>query len=91
MVHDTEKTRENIQQKEDMTIKTIIGENGTQPKLCNGGGCPSAVLTDGQDIFVQGYVPDAGESGQLSAPKGEAFIRMSRSTFEKIARHVLAS
>lgn len=60
------------------------------PQFCNGGGCPAAVVTDG-DIFIQGYVPAAGERGQLSAPSGEEFVKMSRATFEKIARQVLTS
>lgn len=74
-----------------MTIQKIIGEHGAQPQLCNRGACPAAVLTESGDVFVQGYVPDAAESGQLTAPGGEGFVKMSRATFEKIARQVLAS
>ena len=77
-------------QPKSMTIQKIIGENGAQPTLCKGGGCPAAILTEGGDIFVQGYVPESAEQGQLNAPGGEAFVRMSRATFEKIARQVLA-
>lgn len=59
------------------------------PKLCGRGACPAAILTE-TDVFVQGYNPKARESKKLTAPKGENFVRMSRATFEKIARQVLA-
>jgi hypothetical protein len=74
-----------------MTIQKIIGENGTLPQLCGKGMCPAAILADNGDVFVQGYVPAPAESGVLTAPVGEGFIRMPRATFEKIARQVLAS
>jgi hypothetical protein len=61
------------------------------PQLCGRAACPSAILTDNGDIFVQGYLPETKESSQLTAPSGEGFVRMSRETFEKIARQMLAS
>lgn len=74
-----------------MKIQKIIGERGEMPQLCNNATCPAAVLTDGKDVFIQGYVPAAEEQGQLSAPEGEGFVRMPRAVFEKIARQVLNS
>jgi hypothetical protein len=74
-----------------MTIQKIIGENGVLPQLCNGGTCPAAILADSGDVFVQGFVPAPSEGAVLTAPAGEQFVRMSRATFEKIARQVLAS
>jgi hypothetical protein len=74
-----------------MTIEKIIGENGILPKLCNRGACPAAILTDNGDVFVQGYAIAPGESAELPAPEGESFVRMSRATFEKIARQVLGA
>ncbi len=74
-----------------MKIEKIIGENGAMPQLCKGGICPAAVLADTGEVFVQGFLPDQAESGQLDAPSGEGFVKMSRATFEKIARQVLAS
>jgi len=74
-----------------MTIKKIIGENGTLPQLCGNGQCPAAIIADNGDVFVQGYVPAPAENAVLTAPMGESFVRMSRATFEKIARQVLAS
>ena len=74
-----------------MTIKKIIGENGILPQLCNSGACPAAILADNGDVFVQGYTPAPSEGAALTAPVGEGFVRMSRVTFEKIARQVLAS
>ena len=74
-----------------MQIQKIIGENGAMPQFCNGGSCPAAVLTDGESIFIQGFVPVAGEQSKLSAPTGEQFVKMPRAVFEKIARQVLNS
>ena len=74
-----------------MKIQKIIGENGTMPQLCGRSACPAAVLADNGDVFVQGYVPAPADGAQLSAPAGESFVRMSRTTFEKIARQVLAA
>ena len=74
-----------------MTIQKIIGEHGALAQLCGRGSCPAAVLTENGDVFIQGYVPDPAENGQLTAPGGEGFVKMSRVTFEKIARQVLAS
>lgn len=72
-----------------MKIQKIIGENGAMPQLCARGSCPAAIIADSGDVFVQGYVPAPAEGAQLTAPAGESFVRMSRSTFEKIARQVL--
>ena len=74
-----------------MTIKKIIGENGVLPQLCGNGQCPAAILAENGDLFVQGYIPAPAEGNVLNAPAGESFVRMSRTTFEKIARQVLAS
>ena len=74
-----------------MQIQTIIGENGRLPQLCGRGACPAAILTDGNDVFIQGYIPAIAEGIQLTAPDGEGFVKMSRATFEKIARQVLAA
>jgi hypothetical protein len=74
-----------------MHIQRIIGEKGEMPQLFNGGGCPAAVLTDGEDIFIQGYIPSPTERGQLSGPDGEDFVKMPRAAFEKIAHRLLNS
>jgi hypothetical protein len=74
-----------------MTIQKIVGEDGVLPKTCARGQCPAALLADNGDVFVQGYIPAASEESALIAPNGEGFVRMSRSTCEKIARQVLAS
>jgi hypothetical protein len=74
-----------------MTIQKIIGENGVLSQLCARGSCPAAILADNGDVFLQGYIPEPAEGAQLTAPTGENFVRMSRATFEKIARQVLAS
>jgi hypothetical protein len=74
-----------------MKIHKIIGEHGALPALCNGGTCPAAVITENGEIFVQGYVPAHSENQELKAPAGEGFVKMSRTTFEQIARRVLAA
>lgn len=74
-----------------MKIHKIIGEKGEMPQLCRGGSCPAAILTEGGDLFVQGFVPSASESNELSGPTGEAFVKMPREVFEKIAHQVLNS
>jgi hypothetical protein len=74
-----------------MTIQKIIGENGVLPKLCGNGQCPAAILADNGDVLLQGYIPKQADIAALTPPTGEGFVRMSRTTFEKIARQVLAS
>ena len=74
-----------------MKIQKIIGEHGALSALCNGGTCPAAVITEQGDVFVQGLVPSQNEKSHLTAPSGEQFVKMSRTTFEKIARQVLAA
>jgi hypothetical protein len=74
-----------------MKIQKIIGENGAMPQLCGRSACPAAILVDNGDVFVQGYIPAPEDGATLTAPTGESFVRMSRTTFEKIARQVLVS
>ena len=73
-----------------MKITHIIGEQGAMPQQCRNGACPSALLADNGDVFVQGFIPAPSEGAELTAPVGEAFVRMPRAVFEKIARQVLA-
>ncbi|MBK1884680.1 hypothetical protein JIN85_19875 [Luteolibacter pohnpeiensis] len=72
-----------------MTIQKIIGENGPMNELCKGGTCPTAIITDGGDAYVQGYVLGAGEREHLKAPTGEDFIRIPIATLKKIAAQVV--
>jgi len=72
-----------------MIIRKILGENGPQTKLCKGGMCPAAILTDGENAYVQGYALEAGEQEKLSAPVGEGFVRIPLSTLKKIAHQVI--
>ena len=72
-----------------MTIQRIIGENGPLSQLCNGGTCPAAILTDGEDAYVQGYQLKESERSHLSAPIGEDFIRIPIATLKKIAVQVV--
>ena len=74
-----------------MKIQKIIGEHGAMLKMCGKGACPAAIIVENGDLFVQGYMPAPAEAAELTAPSGEGFVRMSRATFEIIARQVLAS
>ena len=75
-----------------MTIQKIIGEHGEKKELlCRSGGCPAAIITDGDDVFIQGYVPSPSERSHLADPTGEDFVKMPRAVFEKIARQVLSA
>lgn len=71
-----------------MKIEKIIGEHGPMDALCANSACPAAVLTEGDTVFVQGYLPSEGEAAHLTAPKGEGFVRMPLSVFQKIAAQV---
>lgn len=72
-----------------MNIIKVIGERGVMP-LCKNGACPAVALVEGGTVFVQGYMPNAAEANELSAPAGEGFVRMSLSTFKRIAAQVLS-
>jgi hypothetical protein len=74
-----------------MKIHKIIGEKGEMPKLCRGGSCPAAILTEGDNIVIQGYTLSVADRSNLSEPVGEDFVKMPRAVFEKIARHVLSA
>jgi hypothetical protein len=72
-----------------MKIEKIISEKGVVPELCNGGACPAAILTDGDTVFIQGYIASAEDRNHLTGPAGEDFVKMPRAVFERIAREVL--
>jgi len=57
--------------------------------LCRGGGCPAAILTEGENVVIQGYSLSADDRSQLAEPAGEDFVTMPLAVFEKIARQVL--
>ena len=68
-----------------MTIRSIIGEHGPLPALCNSGACPAAILADDGHAYIQGYVLMPEEQAALPAPVGEGFVRMPLATLRKIA------
>jgi len=72
-----------------MTIQKIIGENGVQAELCNGGSCPAAILGDNGDAYVQGYDLKPDEAATLGKPDGESFVRIPLATLKKIAAQVI--
>jgi len=58
-------------------------------ELCSGGSCPAAILTDGDNAYVQGYLLDDAEKSGLSAPTGEDFVRIPLHALKKIAAQVV--
>lgn len=71
-----------------MKIVSIIQEEGAIPQLCKNGGCPSAVIGDDGNVYVQGYQPSADQQEALSAPPGESFVRMPLEVLHRIAVHL---
>ena len=71
-----------------MTIQKILGENGPQQELCNGGSCPAAIVADDGNIYVQGYLPGQDASNVLAAPVGESFVSIPMDVAKKIAAQV---
>lgn len=71
-----------------MKVTQIIGENGPQEMLCAGGNCPTVLLTDGEDVVIQGYELDSTESQSLSKPENEAFIKMPKAVLKKLAAQI---
>lgn len=72
-----------------MIIRKILGEHGQISELCNGGTCPAAILTDGDNAYIQGYQLEAAEKECLSAPSGEDFVRIPLPVLKKIAAQVI--
>ena len=73
-----------------MKITKIIGENGAMEKPCNNASCPSAILTEEGDVYIQGYVLEAAEAGAFTPPAGEGFVKMPLATLRKIAARLPA-
>ena len=73
-----------------MTIRQIIGENGPQEELCNGGACPAAIIADNGNAYIQGYIPCPEAGDVLIAPAGEAFVEIPMATLKKIAAQVVS-
>ena len=71
-----------------MTIQKILGENGPQKELCNGGSCPAAIVADDGNIYVQGYLPGKEATKTLTAPAGESFVSIPIAVAKKIAVQV---
>ena len=71
-----------------MKITQILGENGAMPQLCGSGKCPSVIIADDGNAYVQGYNLAADESKSLHAPLGEGFVRMPLATLRKLASQV---
>lgn len=60
------------------------------PQLCNGGQCPAIIVAEDGNAYVQGLQLAANESSALTAPPGEAFVKMPLATLRKLAAHTAA-
>ena len=72
-----------------MTIQKILGENGPQSELCNGGQCPAAILTKEGTAYVQGARLTDEERASLSAPNDEDFVAIPLLILKKIAAQLV--
>ena len=72
-----------------MTIQKILGENGQQEAICNNAACPAAIIADDGNAYVQGYIPAPETADTLTAPTGEAFVRIPLPVLKKIAAQVV--
>ena len=59
-------------------------------KPCNNAACPSAILTEEGDAYIQGYELDNEERRAFSPPNGEGFVKMPLRTLRKIASQIAA-
>lgn len=71
-----------------MKIKKIIGENGPQSMLCANGNCPAVIVTDSDDIIIQGYELNDSECSSLTKPDNESFIKMPKEVLKKLAAQI---
>ncbi len=74
-----------------MKIAKILGENGPMLRPCKSGACPAILITDGEDVLVQGRTVEDGELLGLDLPSGECVVRLSRTTLEKLLRQLAES
>jgi len=68
-----------------MTITKIIGEDGVRQDLCSGGNCPTLILNDADEVFVQGARLSAAEASQLTAPAHETYVKMPVAVLRQLA------
>ena len=73
-----------------MKIRKIVGENGALAQLCNSGQCPTFIIGEDGNAYVQGYELAPGESSELVAPVGEGFVKMPIATLQKLAAQMIA-
>jgi hypothetical protein len=55
--------------------------------VCGSGTCPTVFTTEGDDLVIQGYIPDAQTAA--SAPPGEARVIIPRALLGEAARRLL--
>ena len=71
-----------------MKISKIIGLEGPKPELCNGGGCPTLLLTEDGDVLIQGDRLNPKEDSQVTAPDHESFVKMPLATLQQLVKHI---
>lgn len=67
-----------------MRITKIIKQAQDGPYDCTGGSCPALLLTDSDQVIIQGLTLDSLTRSNISLPEGEDVIRMSLTTFRSL-------
>jgi len=68
-----------------MIITKIIGEDGVRRKLCSGGTCPTLILNDRGEVYIQGGRLSESETSVLTAPEHETHVKMPVATLRQLA------
>jgi len=71
-----------------MTITKIIGEDGVRQTMCSGGTCPTLILNDSGDVFIQGDRLSETEAAYLTAPKHETHVKMPVSALRQLVENL---
>lgn len=70
-----------------MKMQKIIMADGEKSALCSSI-CPTIILTDTDEVVIQGYFLSDAESKPFKASDGEGFVKMPRSVFDKIVSQI---
>ena len=71
-----------------MEFVKIIGEEGPKVQLCNGGSCPTLLVTEDGNVVIQGNKLNPEESSELNVPEHETFVKMPLATLQQMTKHL---
>ncbi len=69
-----------------MKINKIVSLSPADTVGCMGGNCPSFLLTDNDEVLVQGYTIKEHEKGSLNIPSGEDVVLMPVATLKALVK-----